>query len=265
MRCRVKDWFKSKKPLIGMVHLGALPGTPRYGGSVSALYEAALLDAERLTAGGVDGVIVENFGDIPYVGARVEPEQFALHAAIAREVKNATGLPVGINVQFNDYVAELAIALAVEAQFVRLEVFVDTVVGIHGILTPVAPDVMRLKHKLGLEELQVFADLQVKHTRPLLSTDLAESAREAVAAGADAVIVTGTGTGKETDTAAVRLVKDAVSAPVLVGSGFSPANARQTLEVADGAIVGSFVKEGGDVFAPVDVSRVQELVTAARG
>lgn len=255
--------FGNKKPVIGMVHLLALPGTPRYQGSVQAIYEQALWEARTLSENGVDALIVENFADEPFKIGEPEPVQAAVMAGVLRDVRQAVTIPVGLNCQFNAWQAELAIAHACGADFIRAEVFVDTVVTAQGLVLPCSAGLTRLRKQLEAK-VEIWADVQTKYTTNLVAQPLTQSAIDAQNAGADVLIVTGAATGQATPLEAVAQVKQVVRLPVLVGSGTNIQNVRQSLEIADGAIVGSALKEGGSAWNRVSAENTRAFMHAAR-
>jgi uncharacterized protein len=259
-----RTFEKNTKHLIGMVHLLPLPGTPRFAGNVDVIYSRALTEARLLMEAGFDGIIIENFGDEPYLIGEPTPTQLALMAAIVREIRQTVAIPIGVNVQFNAWEAEIAIAYACEAQFVRVEVFVDTVISAQGIVPPCSAQITRLRKALGADAVELWVDVQTKYTTPLVPQPIAQSAREAQAAGADALIVTGSGNGQATPLEAVADVKATVPLPVIVGSGTNVANVSDVLNVADGAIVGSALKEGGSVYNPVSAQAATEFMKVAQ-
>lgn len=251
--------FSGQKPVIGMVHLKALPGAPGYGGSIEEIYRAAAEDLHTLEREGVDAAIVENFGDVPY---RTENELITLTAmtALAVRLRAESGLRLGLNVQFNCTEAEWDIAYAAGYDFIRVEALVENRVGVHGITMAAAPELLRLKGRYPAETM-IFADVNVKHTYPLAEQPLDFSIREAGEAGAAAVIVTGVATGRNPSLEDVRRCKElAGPVPVLLGSGISSDNAPAYFELADGAIVGSSFKHGGNVWAAVDGARVRRFL-----
>ena len=256
---------EGKKVIAGMVHCLPLPGTLLYGGSMEAVLHKALADAAALKAVGVDAVIVENTNDRP-LAERLETEQTAAMAAVARQVVEETGLVVGIDASFNDGPAGIAVACASGASFIRCPVYVDCVMvtGV-GKIGPCAKEVLRMRRLLGAEHIGIWADVQVKHSHLLLpEVSLEESARTAWEYGAEVLIVTGLSTGLETPLEAVRRVKKAVPIPVVAGSGFSLGNAAEQLEAADGAIVGTAMKKGGSTMEPIDPELGRALMKAVR-
>jgi membrane complex biogenesis BtpA family protein len=256
--------FRSAKPLIGMVHLLPLPGSPGFGGDLAVVAERAVSDARHLQTAGFDGVIVENFGDVPYPAEPGPLERTVAMTVVVSEVRRAVTLPLGVNVQFNDYVAELTIARYAGADFVRVEAFVDNVMTAGGPVFACAPALTRLRAAQRGSPIHIVADLHVKETTPLSPTPLPVSARNAELAGAQALIVTGTATGEATPLEPVTEVKRATNLPVFIGSGVTARTALSSLVAADGAIVGTATKRGGVATNPVDLDLAREIVQAAR-
>ena len=254
----------TRKPIIGMVHLMPLPGSPGYSGSMAAIEEAAMQDLRALEAGGADSFIIENFGDVPYATSNA-PVTMAAMTSVAALVAKEAKLPFGINVQFNCVDQEWALAYATGASFIRVEAFVENRVGVHGVTYAAAPELRRLQAAYPAKTM-IFADVNTKHTFPLVDQPLDFSVHEAIESGADALIVTGLLTGQSPTVEDVREFKKlARSMPVLLGSGVNTANAREFFEVADGAIIGSSIKINGNVNDRVDVERLKKLVEAVRG
>lgn len=255
---RFEKLFGDKKALIGMVHLLPLPGTAGFDGDMNKVLKQALFDAEALKKGGVNAIMVENFGDMPYP-KKLSTEQTAALSAMALAVKLHTNLPIGIDAAFCDYESALACAKAVGADFVRLAVFVDTVECFAGILEPCCSQALKYRKQLMAEDIMIFSDIQVKHTHMLIKdVDILESAKVAISCGADAVIVTGAATGCETPIDVVKRVKDNVKVPVVIGSGVSRENVSDQLSIADAAIVGSSLKKNNVIYE----DKVRELVEA---
>jgi hypothetical protein len=256
-----------------MVHLPALPGAPRYddAGGREAIHAAAHRDAERLDAGGVDALVVENFGDAPFYPESVPRHVVAELTALVETVRAVTDRPVGVNVLRNDGPSAVAVAAATGAAFVRVNVHVGARVADQGVLEGRAHETMRLRDRLDAD-VRILADVGVKHSAPLSRQESdggPELLGEAVERGlADGVIVSGAGTGQTTDGDDVRAAVSArddreLDAPVFVGSGVTAETVSDVLSVADGAIVGSALKESGDASNPVSVARVERLVAAA--
>ena len=265
MRDVLKEVFTVKKPVIGMVHLPPLPGSPGFKGSLEELVERALRDARALEEGGIDGVIVENINDIPYPPTSVPLETVTAMTVVVREVIKEVSVPVGVNVLANDYKAELAIAYATGAKFIRVENLVDYVVSDTGVLLPAASELQRYRKTLGAWNIKILGDVQVKHTYPLVKKDIRESAIEAEKRGmADAVIITGTATGVAAPVETLKAVKEVVSIPVFLGSGITAENISQYIKLADGFIIGTYLKVKGITTNPVDPERVKKLMNVVR-
>ncbi len=255
----VKKFFEEKK-IIGMIHCLPLPGTCGYGGDMEKIRRQALDDARALEDGGVGAIIVENTNDSPFA-VTMDPEQVCALAAIAALVRQEVSVPVGIDASFCDYKADLAIALAVGADFVRIPVFVDTIVNACGVIQPCCREVIKYRKALGIEHIALFCDVQVKHSYMMLDhISIEDSAALAEANGADAIIVTGKHTGLETPIDMIDRVKRVVKVPVIAGSGFNKNNAAMQLGSLDGAIVGSAFKVGGVLTNPIQLQLVKETM-----
>lgn len=254
------------RAIIGMVHLRALPGSPRWEGDMSAVVRAALDDARALAEGGVDALVVENHGDVPFTAGRVDAATVAGMAVAISEIRRAVSLPIGVNVLKNDVRSALAVAAATGARFVRVNVHVGAVAADQGIIQSEAHDSLRYRRLLGLG-ISILADVQAKHGMPLAPVPIELEARDCYARGlADALVVSGVATGEPTPMSDLKRVRGAVpEAPLLVGSGASPETVAELLSVADGVIVGTSLKRDGHLANPVDVERVRRLVAAARG
>lgn len=252
--------------LIGMVHLGpVLDGTTPLADVVAR----AVSDAEALAEAGFDAICAENFGDAPFYPDRVPAHTIAgmTRALLAvRAVAEHAGIPLGVNVLRNDCETALAIAAAIDAAFVRVNVHTGAMVTDQGLIAGRAHDTVRYRDHLA-PAVAIYADVQVKHAAPLAPRPLEDEAREVYGRGrADALIVSGARTGGKTDVSRLEAVRAAVpDAPILVGSGATPDDVKALLRVADGVIVGSWLKEGGAVLRPVDPARARAFVAAARG
>lgn len=256
--------------LVGVVHLLAMPGDPRGGAATFSEVEArALADAEALVEGGVDALVVENFGSAPFAkgtrGHRLPPHQVAALALVGRACA-ALGVPTGVNGLRNDARAAIGVAAAAGLSFVRVNVHTGAYVTDQGLIEGEADRTTRYRAALGAD-VAILADVLVKHASPLAPLSVADAVEECLGRGlADAVVVTGRATGAAVDRARLAEARAAAGdRAVLIGSGLTPEGAAALCPLADGAIVGTFVKRGGDVRAPVDVARVREIVGATRG
>ena len=255
------------KEIIGVVHLLPLPGSAGWKGDLEAVIGSALRDTEALVGGGVDAVIFENFGDVPFLSGPVPPETVAAMAVIIETVAGQVDVPFGVNVLRNDPIAALGLAYATGGEFIRVNVHTGVMVTDQGIIEGGAAKTVRRRSGLGAK-VKVLADVLVKHAVPLGEQDIRDAAKAAVHRGlADGLIVTGSFTGEEADLSDVKAVKEVVpgGTPVLVGSGVTEANIGTYLEWADGVIVGTSLKRDGVVSNPVDQGRVARLVSAGRG
>lgn len=260
-------WANTRHPVIGMVHLPPLPGSPGYAGDLSGLIAAAVGDARALADGGIDGIMIENFGDVPFFKGRVPAETVASITRAAAAVRDAVDLPLGINVLRNDGLSALGIAVAVGASFIRVNVLAGAAVTDQGVIEGQAAELARLRKLLAAQGVRVFADVRVKHAAPLAQRPIEDEVEELLErGGADAVIASGSGTGKPTDLEHLAQVKRAAGgSAVFVGSGAGVESAEQLLRVADGLIVGTALKEGGRVDRPVDPARVRALMQRVAG
>lgn len=253
--------FGTGPRLIGVVHLRALPGAPRFEGDLEAVLAGAREDAQALVDGGCDALIVENFGDVPFYSSVVPAETIAsMTLAVAAVIEHAGALPVGVNVLRNDARAALGICAATGAGFIRVNVHTSASITDQGLIQGEAAVTVRERARL-CPEVKILADVHVKHASPMGSETPAEAAGDVLHRGlADAVIVTGTGTGRSPSREVLAHVRRHTPGyPLLVGSGLTDANAPRLLEAADGAIVGSWFKTDGVLSAPVDVERVRHL------
>jgi len=267
---RFHDLSHQSKPIIGMVHLLPLPGSPGWGGSMDAVLDRAAADARAWAEAGADALMVENFGDAPFFPDVVEPHTVAAMALAVRAAVAAAALPVGVNVLRNDARAALGIAAVTGASFIRVNVHTGAMVTdqgiLQGILQGYAHETMRLRLALAAPVL-LFADVLVKHAVPLGETSLEQAAADTFERGlADALIVSGVATGRPTPLADVERVKRALpEAPVLVGSGVTAESIGALLHASDGVIVGTAAKVDGLARNPVSPERARALVQAARG
>lgn len=233
--------------VIGMVHVGPLPGSPKYSGNLDKLIQEAVENAVMLVEGGVDAVLVENFYDAPFPKNRADPATVASMTVIVREVTKTINVPVGINILRNCGIDAAAVAAVTRASFIRVNALSEVVITDQGVLEPIALDLMRYLKLVGYRPA-VLADVHVKHGKPLAERPIEIVAYEAVKrGGADAVIVSGGATGSEASINDVIKVKNVVNVPVIVGSGITAENVASFLRHADGAIVGTYFKEGREI------------------
>jgi membrane complex biogenesis BtpA family protein len=260
-------WTDVSKPIVGMLHLPPLPGAPHFAGDLASIRAQTLNDAAVLVEGGVDGLLLENFGDAPFYRERVPPYVVAHMTRIACEVRQRFDVPLGVNVLRNDRGSALAIAHAVGAAFVRVNVLCGARVTDQGIVQGIAHELLRQRVLLDARDVRILADVNVKHSSALgpprpIGQEVADLIQRG---GADAVVVTGGGTGQPPNLAEVRQVKAAAGdTPVWIGSGVSADMARDFLSLADGVIVGTALKVDAVATNPVDPARVRALIKAVR-
>ena len=255
------DLFATPKPVIAPVQLAPLPGSPRFGGSLDDVVDAALADAKALEAGGVDALLMENMGDAPFFTTEVPAETVASYGRVMAEVRRQTDLPMGVNVLRNAARAALALAQAFGGSFIRVNVLTEAFATDQGIIEGVAAELMRVRRLIGADRIAVFADVHVKHAAPLLQRPIRESAQDMVERGlADVLVVSGPRTGAAAVVEDVMAVRDV--ADVVLGSGVTPENAPALLGAADGAIVASSFHAGGDLSTRVDTERVAAFMEA---
>src|SRR5215471_3493205 len=257
--------FGVDKPVIGMLHIPSLPGAPLNKLDLKAITRWVLDDAKALADGGVDGLLLENFGDIPFYPQQVPPHTVAFMTALGVEVKRHFRLPLGINVLRNDPESALAIAAAVSAEFIRVNVHTGARLTDQGVIQGTAHNTLRYRKLLG-SDIRIFADVDVKHSAPLAGRNFKSEVEEMVSRGcADAVIVTGSATGHEASIDDLKSAKAAAgSVDVVAGSGVDASNVAAVLKIADALIVGTSFKQGGITTNPVDPGRVQAFMEAVR-
>lgn len=249
-----------KKQIIGVIHLLPLPGTPRATYTFQEIVERAVCDARALKSGGVQIAILENFGDAPFVRDSVEPHIVSMMTVIAIEIR-ALGMELGINVLRNDARSALAIAAAVGAKLIRINVHTGAAWTDQGLIQGDAYQTLLYKKRLGVD-IAIAADVMVKHATPAGTRSLLDAAKDTLYRGSvNHIIVTGTATGATVDVEDLKqLRKSLPAASIWIGSGLSLNNVCQVMTFADGAIVGTYFHEDGDLDKPLDASRVRALV-----
>jgi len=254
--------FARKKPIIGMVHLLPLPGSPKYDGQLKKIIDRAIHDARALEDGGVDGIIIENINDVPYYPTKVPPETIASMTFVASKVAEVISIPIGINVLRRDSIAAMAIAYTIGGRFIRTNILIGAYVTDQGIIEANAHELLRYRAFLGAD-IKIFADIRVKYASPLYDRPIYLEAEDAAYRGlADAIIISGAKTGSPPDIQLIKGLKEKIkNIPILIGSGVNENNAKNLIEIADGAIIGSFFKKDGILENPVDIERVRKLVS----
>ncbi len=265
------DIFGISKALVGMIHVNALPGTPRHqsggpDGGIGDIVAQAVREASLLAEAGFDAIIIENMHDTPYLARDVGPEIVAGMTVVGQAVRDAIDIPMGVQILAGANRAALAVALATGADFIRAEGFVFATIADEGLLDKAdAGPLLRYRRAIGAEHIRILCDIKKKHSAHAITADvdLAETARAAEFFGADGVIVTGTATGRPVSMQDLQVVRTATALPVIVGSGATPDTMRELFSYTDAVIVGSWYKERGDWKKPPDPDRVNQLVEGA--
>lgn len=251
--------------MIGVVHVQPLPGSDGWKGQMDQVLAEAIFDAHAYKEQGVDALIVENMHDVPYLRGRVEAETIAAMTIVANAVKYECMMPTGVQILAGANVEALAVALACDLDFIRVEGFVYAHVGDEGLHQSCAAELLRKRAHTRADKVKIFADIKKKHSSHAITGDisLVETAHTAEFFKADGVIVTGSRTGDAPQPGDVADVAKAVSIPVMVGSGATPDNIQDFAEHADAVIFGSYAKVDGDWRNRVDPERVKRLIDKA--
>jgi uncharacterized protein len=256
--------FHRPKPLIGTIHCLPFPGAPRYRGEkLDAIVAHAISEAKAYEQGGLDGIIVENAWDLPFLRPEdIWYETVATLSVVTKCVRDATSLPVGVNLLANGGEAAVAVAKAADASFIRVNQFVNAYIANEGFVQGNSAKILRYRSALHAQEIAVFADVHVKHGSHAIVADrpVVEQARDAEFFDADVTIATGNHTGDPTPVEEIENIRRGTFLPVIIGSGLSVENASELLAKADGAIVGTSLKEGGAWWGNVSVERARALV-----
>lgn len=256
--------FPNLKPVVGVIHVGALPATPASTESVSELVARAREEANLYRASGVDAVIIENMHDVPYLRGTVGPEIVAAMTVIGGAVKDKSELPVGIQILAGANIAAMAVAHAAGLDFIRAEGYVFAHIADEGWIESSAAELLRYRRMIGAQTVEVWADVKKKHSSHAITTDisLGATAEAAEFMRGDRVIVTGGTTARPPELSDVREVKAHCRLPVMLGSGIDADNITDFYQEADGFIIGSYFKQGGHWANAVDARRVEKLMKA---
>ncbi len=250
-----------------MIHVGALPGTPAGGRSLREIEAAAVREAKLYREAGVHGLMLENMHDSPYLRGGVGPEIVAAMAVIARSVKETTRLPCGVQILAAANSEAIAVALAAGLDFIRAEGFAFAHVADEGVIQSSAAALLRYRRAIGAQHVQVWADVKKKHSSHAITADvgIGATAHAVEFMRGDAVIVTGSVTGEAPQLDDIRAVKHATRLPVYLGSGVTAANVGEFLGEADGFVVGSEFKAGGQWSGAVEPRRVKRFMAVVTG
>mgnify|MGYP001008441123 CR=1 FL=1 len=257
--------FNCNKPIIGMVHLLPLPGSPKFDGDVEKVIQRALEDAKLLKGGGIDGIIVENAGDSPFlIGEDFDSAAIALMSVITKKIVEMTDLVIGVNCSSNAAVASFAVAKASGAKFIRSTAWANGYYATSGFVPAAAPKGSRYRNSIFAQDVKVLADVKVKNGSHWFLNDksLSELCSDVKSLGADSVIVTGHTSGVMPEISEIKIMKESAGLPLLIGSGATTENVKQLLDLSDGIIIGSYFKRSGKMSEPVDAKRVKLFMDA---
>ena len=251
--------------IYGVIHLKGLPGSTSNIFSIDKIVKLAQNDIDTLTAGGIDGLIIENFGDAPFVKDNLSKRSLVSFATVVSNLDIDKKLDVGINVLRNDGISALSIAEATDADFVRINVLNNIMYTDQGIIEGKSYDISQFRNTLS-KEIKVFADVFVKHATPPYGAKIENHTKELLErAGADVVIVSGDGTGEETNIEDLQRIRDIVPLGKLaIGSGLNEDNIKKYVGISDIGIIGTDFKLDGILNNPVDLNRVKNLITLSK-
>ncbi|XP_076652950.1 uncharacterized protein F13E9.13, mitochondrial isoform X1 [Halictus rubicundus] len=260
-----KLFAKGKCSVIGMVHVGALPGTPLHRHPMTKIVNDAVRDAEIYRDCNVDGILVENMHDIPYVTAKnILPETTAMMTRVCTEIKRVlpAHIPCGVQILAGCNREAIAVAKAADFQFIRAEGFVFSHVADEGFTDACAGTLLRYRKQIDADDILIFTDIKKKHSSHAVTSDvsLSETAKAAEFFLTDGIILTGTATGEEASTKELAEVRKAAKGPVLIGSGVTIGNIDNYCS-SDAVIVGTHFKVSGLWSNEVDKQRVHDFMT----
>jgi len=261
MRSWLQELFDVDKPVIGMCHLQALPGDPKYDHNkgLAWVVEMARGDLLALQAGGVNAVMFSNEFSLPYL-TNVDTITVASMARVIVDVKSALEIPFGVNVLW-DPKASLDLAMATDASFVR-EIFSGVYASDFGLWNTNCGEVIRHQHAIGAQHVRLLFNIVPEAASYLAPRDIADIARSTIFnTEPDGLCVSGLTAGKETSSQTLEIVKQAVpETPVFANTGVNAKNVIEQLSIADGAVIGTAFKQDGNTWNPVDSARVKSLM-----
>ena len=266
---RFQDLFGTEKPIIGMVHLKALPGSPSYAShtGMGFVTERAMEDAERLVRGGIDALQIENQFDKPFLKPEhIGPETVAAVAAVTAKLREHFQVPMGINIHLNGVLQSLAVAVATDCKWVRAFELANAYISNSGLIEAAGPQALRYRAALHAEEIMIFGDFHVKHGSHQIISDrpLEEQAQDIQTSLGDALIISGLKTGSPPVKEDIRRIQSVVDSPILIGSGLTIDNLEELLPLVNGAIVGSYFKKDQKITNPVNEENVKTFMAAVK-
>lgn len=256
------------KPIIGMIHALPTAGSPGgYVCDIDELYEHGIREAKILMDGGVDALLIENAGDVPFLKPeKIGLETIGLMSVLGSKIIKEVNVPVGFNIVANAALASLACAKASGAKFVRINQWANAYIANEGFVEGAAADALRYRNQIDARDVLIFADVHVKHGSHAIVSDrsVEEQARDVAFFNADVVIATGSRTGHPTSVEEIQEIKKGSNLPTIVGSGLTAENAKEILAVADGAIVGVSLKDSGKMSGNTNINKVKHLMDTVR-
>ena len=258
--------FNIQKPIIGMIHVNPLPGTPKYSGSVKSILDKAKSEASLYRSCGINALMIENMHDAPYLNRFVGPEITTLMSIILYEIKKNYEMPAGIQILAGANKEALAAAHSAGADFIRSEGFVFAHIADEGIFNSDAGELLRYRKQIDAENILIFTDIKKKHSSHSITsdTDIIETAKAAEFFLSDGVIITGSATGREPSLEEIIVVKESINIPILAGSGITAKNVTQYFEYCDALIIGSYFKKDGKWSNPIDQDKINALMKKIR-
>ncbi len=263
---KFRSIFKTSLPVIGMIHLQSLPGTPGNVLSPSQIIDKALAEAETLKSAGIDSIMIENMHDVPYLNGSVGHEISTLMAIIAYEIKKLTHLPVGMQILAGANKEALAASKAAGIDFIRVEGFVFAHVADEGFINAQAGELLRYRKQIAADHIAVFTDIKKKHSSHAITGDisLVDTAKAAQFFLSDGVVVTGHHTGSPASVVDLKALKSGLDFPVIVGSGLTLENVANYVSLCDAMIVGSYFKDKGHWENDLNYDRVSKFMDRVR-
>ena len=254
--------FKIAKPIIGMIHLKALLGSPKFDNNINAIIDSALNELNIYKKAGIDAIAIENMHDVPYLKNNVGHEISSLMSIIAYQIKKESNLPCGIQVLSSANKTALAIAKNANLDFIRAEGFVFGHVADEGYIDANAGELLRYRKQLNADNIAIFTDIKKKHSSHAITSDIdiTDTAKAAEFFLSDGLIITGKSTGTNADINELTQVKNACNLPVIVGSGITIENISDYLKVSDALIVGSYFKNEGHWENELDYDRIASFM-----
>lgn len=263
---KFKSIFKSELTVIGVIHLQALSGTPNNSLEPKEILEMAVDEAKIYKRAGIDAIMIENMHDVPYMKGSVGHEITALMTLIGYEVKAETQLPTGIQILAAANKEAMASAMAAGLDFIRAEGYVFAHTADEGIIESQAGELLRYRKQIGADRIAVFTDIKKKHSAHALTQDvtLLDTAKAARFFLSDGVIVTGNHTGVPPAEVDLKILKEHLDFPVIIGSGMTLEMLQKYKPLCDGMIVGSHFKKEGYWSNALEYDRVARFMEEIR-